>query len=180
MNRLLGSLAAALLSLSQAAFANEPPVVHLVSATPWVNDETTISYVVHDADDDVDGNLTYSLRVYPDAGLQTVADVTTFATMIADQRDVDPKIGTGDFTESTDLTDVQDYTWDDPGTTLANQGFAGAQHFLPGQYYLYLLADDGTNEPVMIVSEFAVAVARNATAVREISWGNVKVHLPLF
>ena len=47
-----GGLAVAFLFLVQAASASEPPVLQLVSATPWASDETTVSYVVYDADDD--------------------------------------------------------------------------------------------------------------------------------
>ena len=172
---ILSSLVLATLAFSQAAFANEPPVVQLVSATNWVNDEITITYIVHDADDDVDGNLTYSLFFYPDSRLSTVADVLTFATRFADQLDLDPEIGTGDFAESTGPANRQDYTWGDPGVSLRNQGgWAGAHQVFPGQYYVYLLADDGTNEPVMTVSDFALTVDHTATAINEITWGMVK------
>ena len=43
-----------------------------------------------------------------------------------EQQDLDPEIGTGDFTEGTSVTDVQNYTWDDPGLTLRKRGFAPA------------------------------------------------------
>lgn len=169
-----GGLAAALLFLAHAAVASAPPVVQLVSATPWVGDETTVRYVVYDADDDVDGSLTYALYVYPDPNLQTTEDVFVFATMIADQQDLDPKIGTGDFAESTADDDVQDYTWGDPGPSLRTRGFAPAPAFFPGEYFLYLVASDGDNEPIMDVSDFAITVARTPTAVDQLSWGQVK------
>ena len=94
--------------------------------------------------------------------------------MVANQQDLDPEIGTGDFAESEGDDDVQDYTWDDPGTELRNWGFAPASAFFPGQYYLYLVAGDADNEPVMTVSEFAVQVTRDATAVDQLTWGRVK------
>ena len=177
MNRLciLGSLAAALLAFPQTSFANEPPVVRLVSATPWVNDETTITYVIHDSDDDVGGNLSYSMFFYPNARLSSVADVQTFATRIVDQLDLDPEIGTGDFAESTGPADVQQYTWDDPGSALQNRaGWAPGSQVISGKYFVYLVADDSTNEPVMAVSDFSVTVTHNATAVGDVSWGQVK------
>lgn len=60
-----------------------------------------------------------------------------------------PAKGTGDFIEGTTADDVQAYTWDDPGSGLQLQGFAPANKFLPGDFYVYLVVDDGVNVPVV-------------------------------
>lgn len=169
-----GSLAAALLLFTQAVSASEPPFVQLVSATPWAGDGTTVSYVVFDPDDDVAGELTFALYAYPDPNLRSTEDVRLFAIMIADDRDLDPEIGTGDFAESEGNADVQDYTWDDPGSTLRSRGFAPAPAIFPGRYFLYLVARDGDNEPSMAVSDFAVTVTPSSTAVDPLTWGRLK------
>ena len=51
---------------AQAQEDNQPPVVGLVGATPFADQSATISYVLFDAEDDVQGNLRYELYLYPD------------------------------------------------------------------------------------------------------------------
>jgi hypothetical protein len=160
---------------------NMPPVAQLMTATPFVNEATTLSYILFNEDDDVDENLTYALYVYPNNRLVSVEDIRIFATLIADQRDLTYVEGTGDFTEGTAADDVQEYTWDDPGIALSNQGFAPADKILPGDYYVYLVVDDGVNAPVIAVSDYVVRVNDLvATAVESSSWGQIKTKIVLY
>ena len=48
------------------------------------------------------------------------------------------------------------------------------EQVITGKYFVYLVADDRTNEPIMAVSDFSVTVTHNATAVGDVSWGQVK------
>jgi hypothetical protein len=154
---------------------NAPPTVQLLRATPFANEQTTISYVLYDAEDDVTGTLRYELFYYPDERLSSVDDIRTFATKLVDEKDVLLDVGQGDLSEGTAVDDVQTYTWGDAPTVLQNQaGFAPATKVLPGSYYLYLVAEDGVNAPVFTVSDFQVTVAHAPTAVEGTSWAKVK------
>jgi hypothetical protein len=148
--------------------------VALLEATSFVDEATTVTYVLYDEDDDTDGSLKYELYAYPDNGLKSVADIRTFALLLADQRDITQEVGTGDFVESTSTEDMQDYTWGDPGGELRALGFAAVNKVLPMTMWVYLVADDGANEPVFVVSDFTIAVNRSATAVESRTWGWVK------
>ena len=160
---------------ARAQETNQPPVVRFLEATPFADESTTLSYVLFDADDDAEGKLAYELYYYPDDRLKSVEDVRTFSTMIASEKDITLDIGTGDFAESGSVEDVQTYTWDDPGPGLQNHGFAPTTKIFAGNYYLYLVADDGVNEPVFAVSDFVVTVDHEAaTAVSLTNWGQVK------
>lgn len=68
------SIAIAVVCSVQISYAgdNMPPVAQLLTATPFVNEATTLSYIVFDEDDDVDENLTYALYVYPNNRLEQV------------------------------------------------------------------------------------------------------------
>jgi len=153
---------------------NAPPTVQLLQATPFANEQTTISYVLYDAEEDATGTLSYALFLYPDERLSSVDDVRTFATRLADEKDVLLDVGLGDLNEGASADDVQTYTWGDTPRALQNQGFAPATKILPGSYYLYLVADDGVNAPVFTVSDFQVTVAHAPTAVQGVSWALVK------
>ena len=84
------------------------------------------------------------------------------------------QLGTGDFVESSSTEDMQDYTWGDPGTGLRALGFAAVNKVLPMTMWVYLVADDGANEPVFAVSDFTIADNRSTTAVESRTWGWVK------
>ena len=68
------SIAIAVVCSVQISYAgdNMPPVAQLLTATPFVNESTTLSYIVFDEDDDVDENLTYALYGYPNNRLEQV------------------------------------------------------------------------------------------------------------
>lgn len=153
---------------------NAPPTVQLLQATPFADEQTTISYLLYDAEDDATGTLSYALFLYPDERLSSADDIRTFATRLADEKDVLLDVGLGDLSEGTAADDVQTYTWGDAPRALQNQGFAPATQILPGSYYLYLVADDGVNAPVFTVSDFQVTVAHVPTAVQGASWALVK------
>ena len=74
---------------------NAPPTVQLLQATPFANEQTTISYVLYDAEEDATGTLSYALFLYPDERLSSVDDVRTFATRLADEKDVLLDVGVG-------------------------------------------------------------------------------------
>lgn len=157
---------------------NAPPTLQLLQATPFADEQTTISYLLYDAEEDVAGTLRYALYLYPDERLSSVDDIRTFATKLADEKDVLLDVGLGDLSEGTATDDVQTYTWGDTPRALQNQaGFAPAPKVLPGSYYLYLVADDGVNAPVFTVSDFQVTVAHAPTAVEGASWAKVKEQL---
>ncbi len=172
--RAIYSLWTLVFALVGEATANNPPQVALLEATSFVDEATTVTYVLYDEDDDTDGSLKYELYAYPDNGLKSVADIRTFALLLADQRDITQEVGTGDFVESTSTEDMQDYTWGDPGGELRALGFAAVNKVLPITMWVYLVADDGANEPVFVVSDFTIAVNRSATAVESRTWGWVK------
>ena len=165
------------LGASLQAQENHSPVVQILDAGPFAADTMPISYVLYDAEEDA-GSLHYALYAYPDNKRNTVNEIQTFGLMIADEEDLLDK-GSGDFAESRSETDVQTYTWGDPGRDLIPLGFAPLKFVLEGEYYLYLVADDGINEPVFTVSTQPVRVDRSTpgTAVAEITWGEVKAGL---
>ncbi len=163
---------------------NVAPVVNVSEpndgtiATGAFNNETaTIRYSLYDADDDVsapvgglDTGLQMELYAYPDNGLNSVLDIRTFATMIADEWDVSTvnAAGTDDFVEGSGATNVQTYTWDDPGAALRNVGFASLTKTLDGNYFIYIVADDQVNPPVYAVSSGALKV-RHVPLVKSIA-----------
>ena len=118
-----------------------------------------------------------ALYSYPDNGLSSVQDIKTFATLIVDERDVtgastrgatDPA-ATNDFIEGSSSGNTQAYAWDDPGSTAqAAFGWAPLTKTLDGNYYIYIVADDGTNPPVFAVSGGALQV-RHIPIVRSVS-----------
>jgi hypothetical protein len=180
---LIASLVAMVPTHPAAAEGNEPPVVELVGATSSSTDNATISYILHDQDDGVDGGLTYELYAYPDAALSSAGDIRTFALKIADQHDVTLEAGSGDFTEGDSVDDVQTYTWGAADVSLQAMGFASTQKVLPGSMFIYLLADDAVNEPVYSVSDFVVVFDVNGidtierlgvTSVDPKAWGTIK------
>jgi len=125
------------------------------------NQTATIQYTLYDSDNDFSGTLTSALYAYPDNGLSSVLDIQTFGRLIVDQNDdtnaatrvgTDPT-ATNDFVEGFSATNVQTYTWDDPGTSAQTaHGWAPVTKQLDGTYYIYVVADDGTNRPVFAVS----------------------------
>lgn len=138
--------------------ANMSPVV-AISDPDGVGDTANTSYAIRydltDADDDLSGSLDAAFYIYPAAGLRSVQDIRIFGTLIADQNDVSARnaAGTDDLTEGTNQT----YTWDNPPAALQSGSlFASILKVRSGSYYVYLVADDGDNPPVFVVSPGAV------------------------
>lgn len=114
------------------------------------NTSYTIRYELTDVDDDFTSGLTASLYFAESGALSSVQDVRIFGTLIADQND-DPSVnaaGTGDFIEAK----TGSYSWDDPPDALKNLLFASIYQVPDGNYFIYLVADDGKNPPVFAVS----------------------------
>ena len=127
------------------------------------NTEYVIEYSVNDADDDLSGSLKVALYAFPSNGLNSVQEIRIFGTLIADENDAGSS-GTGDLTEGNNQT----YTWDDPPSALVSSAlFASILKVKSGDYYIYIVADDGTNEPVFAVSPGAVSL-RHSPIVRQI------------
>ena len=143
--RAIYSLWTLVFALVGEATANNPPQVALVEATPFVDETTTLTYVLYDEDDDTDGSLKYELYAYPDNGLKSVADIRTFALLLADQRDITQEVGTGDFVESEGPLGTSLFHFVDFGQLIFMPGtadfFEGTADFtLPsdGQYIFFI------------------------------------------
>ncbi len=157
------------------------PDANTLGAGGFANETFSIQYSLFDSDDnvtDTDGDtLRAALYSYPDNGLSSVQDIKTFGTLIVDERDVagattrlgtDPT-GTGDFIEGSSSGNAQTYAWDDPGTAAQQAfGWGAVTKTLDGTYYIYIIADDGTNAPVFAVSSGALRV-RHIPIVRSVS-----------
>ena len=118
------------------------------------NSSFDIGYNLTDSDDDFSNNLKAALYFYGSDNLKSVRDIRIFATLIVDQRDVTSAAGTNDFIEGSGQT----YTWDDPTAALKDMLFASIERAQSGDYYVYLVADDGKNPPVFAVSPGAVSI----------------------
>jgi hypothetical protein len=170
--------------------ANSPPSVSVVAPDAntlgkgtFANETFSIEYTLYDSDDDVTdadpdfAPLGAALYSYPDNGLSSVQDIKTFATLIVDERDItdastrvatDPA-ATNDFVEGSSSGNTQAYAWDDPGSLAQGAfGWAPVTKTLDGNYYIYIVADDGTNPPVFAVSGGALQV-RHIPIVRSVS-----------
>ena len=164
--------------------ANVAPVVRVVapsaSTSGFANESFTIRYVLFDDDDDVGtttgasvtDSLQMELYAYPDNGLTSVLDIRTFGSLIVDENDAftaAATAGTGDLTESTSNTNIQDYSWDNPGLTLQSAfGFQAITKVLDGTLFIYAVADDGANPPVFDVSEGPLTI-RHIPLVKQIT-----------
>ncbi len=164
--------------------ANVVPVVRVVapsaSTSGFANESFTIRYVLFDDDDDVGAttgataadSLQMELYAYPDNGLTSVLDIRTFGSLIVDENDAftaAATAGTGDLTESTSNTNIQDYSWDNPGLTLQSAfGFQAITKVLDGTFFIYAVADDGANPPVFDVSEGPLTI-RHIPLVKQIT-----------
>ena len=143
---------------------NVAPVLSIVSPDAntadngaFVNESATLQYTLYDSDDsfglDPSTDLFSGIYAYPDNGLASVQDIKTFGWKVVDQQDdTNTSIGTDDFKEGSSSSNVQSYTWDDPGSGLQALGFAALTKMLDGTFYIYIVADDGSNPPVYAVS----------------------------
>jgi len=137
--------------------ADVAPVVAIdtpnASTTGYANETYNIIYNLYDSDDDLGAAaLNAELYYYVDNTLSTVRDIRTFGTLIVDENDFVHASGTQDFREGTGATNDQTYTWDDPGAVLEALGFASITKTPDGYFYIYIVADDGSNLPVYAVS----------------------------
>jgi len=160
--------------------SNEAPYVAVITpdantaSTSFANDSYGIQYRLYDEDNDFgsgNNDLTARIYVYPDNGLSSAKDIETFATLVVDENDAlgTLPLGTGDFTEGSSETANLIYTWDDPGVDYQNTyGWAAITKMLDGNYYVYLVADDGTNRPVIAVSDGPLRV-RHIPIVRQVA-----------
>ncbi len=157
------------------------PDANTLGAGGFANETFAIQYTLFDSDDnfiDTDADtLRASLYAYPDNGLSSVLDIQTFARLIVDERDATgatTRLGTdptasNDFTEGSSSTNTQTYTWDDPGTARqAAHGWAAITKTLDGTYFIYIVADDGTNPATFAVSAGALRV-RHIPIVRSVA-----------
>ena len=153
------------------AAANVAPVVQVVDPNAstlgtgaFANETQSIRYVLFDSDDNVltlSTGLQMELYFYTDNGLSNVQDIRTFATLIVDEQDdtsVNAATGTADFVEGSSSTNVQTYTWDDPGAALQALGFAALTKVPDGTYFIYIVGDDLVNPAQFAVSDGALRI----------------------
>jgi hypothetical protein len=139
--------------------ANSAPTV-VLSQPDGVADTANTSYAIRyslsDPDNDFGSGLTAAFYYSESGGLSSVQDIRIFGTLIADENDNTAvnAAGTNDFTEGTNQT----YSWDDPPAALKSLLFASIQQAPSGNYYLYLVADDGQNPPVFVRSAGTLTV----------------------
>jgi hypothetical protein len=153
------------------AAANVAPVVQVVEPDAstigtgaFANETQSLRYVLFDSDNNVatpTTGLQMEMFFYTDNGLSNVQDIRTFATLIVDEQDdtsVDAVNGTADFVEGSSGTNVQSYTWDDPGAALQALVFAALTKAPDGTYFIYIVGDDLVNPAQFAVSDGALRV----------------------
>lgn len=157
---------------------NSPPSAALHAIEPAAAEGVEIVYSLHDAEEDA-ADLRYGLYLYPNERLATVDDIRTYATLIADDQDVTADDGSHTFIETADARTTARYLWTSDQARANRLGFVMFNQVPAGDYYLYLLADDGVNDPVIRVSEQAVRILSPgvATAITDRGWAAVKQDL---
>ena len=81
--------------------------------------------------------------------------------------DATHELGSGTFVETEAETSTT-YLWSVPASDVSNTlNYVPIDRMQPAEYYLYLVADDGVNEPVLAITPSAVAVGTLATAVED-------------
>ena len=141
--------------------ANTTPVVDITEPDGTGDRASTaypIQYSLTDSDDDISatGDLLAALYFSADSSLASVQDIRIFGTLIADENDNSSVFsgGTNDFQKGSN----QIYSWDDPSTALKGKLFASIFQVPPGEYYIYLVADDQKNPPVFARSPGALTI----------------------
>ena len=155
-----------LLLYSQVVRGDQPPQVSILALEAAPGQNANFSYVLYDPDSRA---LNYSLYFYPNDKLSAAEDIRTFGSLISDQRQADGEHSPGASQAP------QTFTWRqtlDP--QLRNWGFVPLALVLPGSYYIYLVADDGTNQPVFAVSPAPISIGDRPTALPATSWGTIK------
>jgi hypothetical protein len=162
--------------------SNEAPYVAVITPdansakSGFSNDSYGIQYRFYDRDNDFGSgasDLKGAIYVYPDNGLASVKDIVTFGTLVVDENDdissnTDAP-ATDDFTEGSSPSANLIYTWDDPGVAYQTAyGYAAITKMLDGEYYIYLVADDGTNKPVFSVSDGPLRI-RHIPIIRQVA-----------
>ena len=158
--------------------ANTAPVVSISEpdgTDDEANTEYNIKYTLTDGDvgDDLGGSLQVALYAFPTNSLTSVQDIRIFGTLIVDENDVTSvnANGTNDLTEGGNQT----YTWDDPPAALKSSAlFASILRVKSGNYYIYIVADDGKNQPSFAVSSGPVTVL-HSPIVRQIDPTNADI-----
>ncbi|MBT3345867.1 MAG: hypothetical protein HN712_16940 [Gemmatimonadetes bacterium] len=139
--------------------ANRAPTIAITQpdgSLDSANTSYTIRYDLTDVDDDFTSGLQASLYFAESGALSSVSDVRIFGTLIADEND-DSGVnssGTDDFLEGKS----ESYTWDEPPAALRSLLFASIYQVRDGDYYIYLVADDGKNPPSFTVSPGVVTI----------------------
>ncbi|HJN29855.1 MAG TPA: hypothetical protein QF604_18270 [Candidatus Latescibacteria bacterium] len=88
--------------------------------------------------------------------------------------DATHELGSGTFVETEAETSTT-YLWSVPASDVSNTlNYVPIDRMQPAEYYLYLVADDGVNEPVLAITPSAVAVGTLATAVEDQGWAGIK------
>ena len=152
---------------------NQPPIVLIHDAAATDAGDVSVVYSLFDAEEDASA-LTYGLYVYPNSRLASAGDIRTFATLIVDQNDATHELGSGTFVETEAETSTT-YLWSVPASDVSNTlNYVPIDRMQPAEYYLYLVADDGVNEPVLAITPSAVAVGTLATAVGDQGWAAIK------
>ena len=145
--------------------SNTAPTVSITEPNGAADTASTsfgIRYSLKDPDDDLGSSgLQAALYFSAHSDLSTVQDVRIFGTLIADENDALAG-GTGDFLEGSNQT----YTWDDPPANLKAILFASIYQVVSGDYYVYLVADDGKNPPVFTRSPGSLAIRHRPTVVQ--------------
>jgi len=88
--------------------------------------------------------------------------------------DATHELRSGTFVEAQAETSTT-YLWSVPASDVSNTlNYVPIDQMQPAEYYLYLVADDGVNEPVLAITPSAVAVGTLATAVEDQGWAAIK------
>lgn len=133
------------------------PVVQILQANSLNGQGATLSYVLFDPEDrSGTQNLRCGLYYHPDRDLASAKAVRVFAHRIVEQQDLSDPAGGNGLAQGRSVADVQRYTWSAAGLDRRGHGLVSA--LAPGEYYLYLVADDGVNDPVFAVSDSAIRI----------------------
>jgi hypothetical protein len=132
-------------------------VVRIVSAAPLSGQGAALSYVLYDPETRAGtGTLRYGLYCYADRGLPSARAVRLFGHRITDGSALEDGQAGTPLTVGSGPNDVRSFTW--RVGDLGAKGSPGAADLPPGEYYLYLVADDGIHQPSLAVSDSAIRI----------------------
>ena len=174
---LLNILAAIGVSVTATVAQNTAPTAKVLDATAKFDGKVTISYILYDAEEDA-ADLRYGLYLSPHSDLKSAFDVRIFATLIVDERDAVDDMGTGKFVEGTSADNERAFIWTEPSVAVQIFfGYAAPSSFPPADFYVYIVADDGNNDPVVGVSSVPLRIGGAPTSVGSATWAQVKSSL---